>query len=61
MTKRPNGTEKAVRAKKRIEEEQEAVYTSGPSVLKGDIVFKKLASVPTSFLHPRDAFAKMKA
>ncbi|PYI52578.1 hypothetical protein [Paenibacillus flagellatus] len=61
MAKRASDTNKASRAKRQIGEEPGNLFTSGPSVLKGDVVFRKVASAPTAFLHPRDAFAKLKA
>ncbi|GAA3410310.1 hypothetical protein ACFFNY_22045 [Paenibacillus hodogayensis] len=60
MAKRQSEKQKAASAERRPEEGA-TLFTNGPSVLKGDVVFRKVASVPTVFLHPRDAFAKMKA
>lgn len=60
MAKRQAATGKPARGR-RIGEEHGVLFTNGPSVLKGDVVFRKLASMPTSFIHPRDAFAKGKA
>lgn len=54
------GTGKVVRVERRNPGEPTTLFTSGPSVLKGDVVFRKVASIPTVFLHPRDAFARLK-
>lgn len=60
MAKRSSAKGKAAEAALQSHEEAGTLFTNGPSVLKGDVVFRKVASVPTVFLHPRDAFAKLK-
>ncbi|MEF3302368.1 hypothetical protein [Paenibacillus sp. GYB003] len=60
MTKRNTENTSPTRARRKAGEPSATLFTSGPSVLKGDVVFRKVASMPTIFLHPRDAFAKLK-
>ncbi|RKN85846.1 hypothetical protein [Paenibacillus ginsengarvi] len=61
MAKRSSGKANEAIVPRKTEKESDTLYTNGPSVLKGDVVFRKVASIPTIFLHPRDAFAKLKA